>query len=113
MREKQPISLGDGEPGTDADAVLIRLEDDPIPQPPGSSVLETPASPRPGFLFIPGALVVGPDNLLDLRIADYQEAPALAYFRRSGHTRLPRRSFVPIRSAPGPPSTAASTGWCA
>src|SRR5271165_2979472 len=28
-------------------------------------------------LFIPGALVVGPDSLLDLRIADYQETPSL------------------------------------
>src|SRR5580704_11317379 len=28
-------------------------------------------------LLIPGALIQGPDRLLDLRIADYQEAPAL------------------------------------
>ena len=61
MREKQPISLGDGEPGTDADAVLFRLEDDPIPPNPGSSFLETPASPRPGFLFGVSALITPED----------------------------------------------------
>ena len=35
-------------------------------------------SPVPwGDLFIPGALVQGPDSLFDFRIADYEEPPAL------------------------------------
>jgi hypothetical protein len=32
--EKQPINLGDVEPGTDAEAVVFRLKDDPFPAKP-------------------------------------------------------------------------------
>jgi hypothetical protein len=42
-------SIAAGEPGTDADAVLFRLQDDPIPpQTAGSSASETPAFPPTG-----------------------------------------------------------------
>ena len=60
-------------------------------------------------MLVPGALVVGPDSLFDLCIADYQEAPALHVpAARRTHTRFQDHSdqFVRHRVGLQPPHRA-------
>jgi hypothetical protein len=69
------------------------------------------ASPIPwGDLFIPSALVQSPDSLFDLRIADYQEAPALPV--AAARAQTPASTILRINSfGTGLASAVASIGW--